>query len=152
AHVGHEVLGVDDDAQKIELIERGEVPFHEPGLLDLVRDGLASGRLHVTTDTARAARHGDVVFICVGTPSRPSGEANLAFVEQVSRTVARNIDHYLVVAEKSTVPVETGRWVERSLKQTAPADAEFDVASNPEFLREGRAVQDTLEPDRIVVG
>ena len=152
AHLGHEVLGVDDDAEKISLIERGEVPFHEPGLTELVREGLDSGRLSVSTETHRAASHGDVVFISVNTPTRATGEANLAMVEQVARMIARTLEGYTVVAEKSTVPVERGVWIERTISRTAGRDARFDVASNPEFLREGKAVRDTLEPERIVVG
>jgi UDPglucose 6-dehydrogenase len=152
AHLGHEVLGVDDDAEKIGLIARGEVPFHEPGLAELVREGLDTGRLRVSAETHEAARYGEVVFISVNTPTRPSGEANLVQVEQVARMIARTIDGYTVVAEKSTVPVETGVWIERTISRSAKPGVEFDVASNPEFLREGKAVRDTLEPERIVVG
>src|SRR5438093_10817963 len=104
AHVGHEVLGVDDAAEKIELIQRGEIPFHEPGLAELVREGLDTGRLRVSPDTHEAARYGDVVFISVGTPTRPSGEANLVQVEQVATMTARTLEDYTGVAEKSTVP------------------------------------------------
>ncbi len=152
AHVGHEVLGVDDDAEKAATIARGEAPFHEPGLLDLVREGLDTGRLRISTDLPEASRHAEVAFVCVGTPTKETGEANLVQVERVATLVARNLEGYTVVAEKSTVPVETGHWVRRTMETEAPAGAEFDVASTPEFLREGRAVQDTLEPDRIVIG
>jgi UDPglucose 6-dehydrogenase len=152
AHVGHEVLGLDDDAERVATIARGDVPFHEPGLPELVREGLDTGRLRVSTDLREAAPHADVVFICVGTPTKESGEANLIQVERVATIVARNLDGYTVVAEKSTVPVETGLWVHRTMAIEAPPTADFDIASTPEFLREGRAVQDTLEPDRIVVG
>ncbi len=152
AHMGHDVLGVDDDVEKAAAIERCEVPFHEPGLSELVREGLDSGRLRVSTDPAAAAPHGEVVFICVGTPTRESGEADLDQVERVARIVARSLEGYTVIAEKSTVPVETGEWIRRTLEREARPGAEFDVASNPEFLREGRAVNDTLEPNRIVVG
>jgi UDPglucose 6-dehydrogenase len=152
AHIGHEVLGVDDDAEKIAVIARGEAPFHEPGLLELVREGLETGRLRVGTDAADAARHGEVVFVCVGTPTHPSGEADLAQVERVGRVVAKHLEGYAVVAEKSTVPVETGLWLRRLIESQRERPVEFDVASNPEFLREGQAVHDTLEPERIVVG
>ena len=152
AHVGHEVLGVDDDAEKVASIARGDVPFHEPGLTELVREGLDKGRLRVSATASDAARHGDIVFVCVGTPTKESGEANLVQVERVARVLARSLDGYTVVAEKSTVPVETGQWIQRTIGREASPDAEFDVASNPEFLQEGRAVQDTLEPDRVVVG
>ena len=152
AHVGHDVLGLDDDAEKVAVIARGEVPFHEPGLTELVREGLDTGRLRVSADPAEAAPHGDVVFVSVGTPTKESGEANLVQVERVAKIVAGSLDGYTVVAEKSTVPVETGLWIRRTIERTARPGSEFDVASNPEFLQEGRAVQDTLEPDRVVVG
>ena len=152
AHIGHEVLGVDDDAEKIAQIERGEAPFHEPGLSELVAEGLDTGRLRVSTSTAEAAAHAEVVFVCVGTPTLPSGEADLAQVERVGRAVAANLHGYAVVVEKSTVPVETGVWLQEIMDQERNGHGEFDVASNPEFLREGQAVRDALEPDRIVVG
>jgi UDPglucose 6-dehydrogenase len=152
AHVGHEVLAVDEDDERVVTIARGDVPFHEPGLLELVREGLDTGRLRVSTDLEEASAHADVVFICVGTPTKESGEANLVQVERVATIVARNLNGYTVVAEKSTVPVDTGLWVRRTMEIEAPPSAEFDVASTPEFLREGKAVQDTLEPDRIIVG
>src|SRR3954469_6475827 len=108
AHVGHDVLGVDDDAEKAAAISRGEVPFHEPGLTELVREGLDNERLRMSNDPRTAAGHGEVVFICVGTPTRSSGEADLDQVDRVARIVAGSLDGYTVVAEKSTVPVETG--------------------------------------------
>ena len=98
AHLGHEVLGVDEDAEKISMIARGDLPFHEPGLAELVREGLDTGRLRVSSQTHEAASFGEVVFIAVGTPTHPNGEANLAQVEQVAQTVARNLDGYTVVA------------------------------------------------------
>jgi UDPglucose 6-dehydrogenase len=152
AHIGHDVLGVDDDAEKAAAIARGEVPFHEPGLSELVREALDAGRLRMSNDPREAAPHGEVVFICVGTPTKDSGEANLVQVERVARMVADTLDGYTVIAEKSTVPVETGQWIRRTIEREARPGAEFDVASNPEFLREGRAVHDTLQPDRVVVG
>ncbi|HEY7283723.1 MAG TPA: UDP-glucose/GDP-mannose dehydrogenase family protein [Actinomycetota bacterium] len=152
AHTGHDVLGVDDDGEKVGSIARGVVPFYEPGLTELVREGLDTGRLRMSNDPREAAPHGEVVFICVGTPTRESGEANLVQVERVARMVADTLEGPTVVAEKSTVPVETGQWIRRTIERQARSGAEFDVASNPEFLREGRAVEDTLQPDRVVVG
>jgi UDPglucose 6-dehydrogenase len=151
AHVGHSVCGVDEDREKLRLIGRGDVPFHEAGLPSLLRQSLASGRFCVTEDFAKAARHGEIVMICVGTPIRESGEANLTSVERATRNLAPHIDRYTVLTEKSTVPVGTGKRIRDMVEWTAPG-ASFDVASNPEFLREGQAVADTLRPTRIVVG
>src|SRR5438309_7253205 len=152
AHIGHDVRGVDASVGKVASIARGDVPFHEPGLAELVREGLDAGRLRMSADPAATARHGDVVFVCVGTPTLESGEANLEQVERVARVVARSLDGYTVVVEKSTVPVETGLRIRRTIEREASPGAEFDVASNPEFLQEGRAIQGTLDPDRVVVG
>ena len=152
AHIGHEVLGVDEDPAKLASIAAAEVPFYEPGLADLVREGVASGRLRMTADTAEAAAHGEVVFVCVGTPTGENGAADLSQVERVAREIAGSLDGYTLVTEKSTVPVGTGEGIRQTIEATAPAGAGFEVASNPEFLMEGRAVQDTLEPSRIVVG
>jgi UDPglucose 6-dehydrogenase len=152
AHVGHDVLGVDVDAEKIAAIAAGDAPFHEPGLEELLKEGIAAGRLRVSADTTAASRHGEVVFICVRTPTRASGDADLVQVEQVSAEIGRHLTGYTVIAEKSTVPVGTSAWVRRTVEHTAPQNAEFDVAANPEFLREGRAVKDMLQPYRIVVG
>jgi UDPglucose 6-dehydrogenase len=151
AHVGHDVVGIDEDPDKLAVIARGESPFFEPELPHLIRAGLDEGRLTVTGELADAARHGEVVFICVGTPIRETGEFNLTQVERVARTMAPHFERYTVLAEKSTVPVGTAEWIRRTAGWTAPG-AVFDVASNPEFLREGQAVRDTLRPDRIVVG
>lgn len=150
AHLGHDVLGIDENLEKIRIIESGDVPFHEPGLADLLREGVASGRLRTSTVTEDAAAS-DIVFICVGTPPKPSGEADISQVEGVTRRLAAVADGYTVLAEKSTVPVGTAAWIQQTLDELAP-DSGFDVASNPEFLQEGRAVRDTLEPTRIVIG
>ena len=152
AHIGHEVLGVDEDPAKRASVEAAEVPFYEPGLADLVREGVATGRLRMTGDTAEAARHGEVVFVCVGTPTLEDGEADLSQVERVARDIAASLNGYTLVTEKSTVPVGTGDSIRATIEESAPSGAGFEVASNPEFLMEGRAVQDTLEPSRIVVG
>ncbi len=151
AHVGHSVCGIDEDVEKLRLIGRGEVPFHEADLAGLLREGLASGRLCVTEDFGVAARHGEVAMICVGTPIRESGEANLNNVERVTRNLAPHIDDYTVLTEKSTVPVGTGERIREMVEWTAPG-ADFDVASNPEFLREGQAFAHTLRPPRQSVG
>lgn len=151
AHLGHEVAATDSDPEKLALLSEGGIPFYEPGLPELVAEQAAAGRLRFAPETADVVRGSDVVFICVGTPPREDGEANLVAVERVARTIARAATGPLVVVEKSTVPVGTAERVRRTLARERP-DVAFEVASNPEFLREGRAVRDSLEPDRILVG
>jgi len=150
AHLGHDVLGVDDDAEKLAVIQRGESPFFEPGLPDLIRGSLRSGRLTVASPLD-ASFTAEVSLICVGTPIRETGEANLTSVENAARRIATAHVGYTVLTEKSTVPVGTGDWIRRTAELVFPS-ADLDVASNPEFIREGRAVEDTLQPARIVVG
>src|SRR5919204_2935924 len=154
AHVGHDVVVDDDDPGKLELIRQGRPWFYEPGLEALLGEVTAGDRLRVAAGKADAVRHGVVVFVCVGTPSRGDGSPNLAYVEAVAREVARNLPEgeFRLVCEKSTVPVQTGERVAQVIAREAPAGADWEVASNPEFLREGSAVHDTLLPDRIVVG
>lgn len=151
ARLGHDVIGTDQDAEKLALLHRGEVPFYEPGLPELVAEGTASGRLRFVPEVADATRDRELVFICVGTPPRADGEANLVAVERVAGEIARTATGPLVVVEKSTVPVGTAERVRTTLRRERPEIA-FEVASNPEFLREGSAVADSLEPDRILVG
>lgn len=147
AHVGHEVLGVDADPAKIAVIERGESPFHEPGLADLIREGLDGGGLRFSADVTEATGFGEVAFSCVGTPTMDSGAADLSQVESVGRSLARGLRG--ILAQRSTVPVGTGAWLAGLIGSEGGA---LEVASVPEFLREGKAVRDTLEPDRVVIG
>ncbi len=152
AEFGPQITCVDLDAAKIERLRRGEVPIYEPGLEDLVAKGVANGRLAFTTDLAAAVADADAVFIAVGTPSRRGdGHADLRFVEAASAEIARALTGYTVVVTKSTVPVGTGRRVAQIIRETNP-HADFDVASNPEFLREGSAIGDFMRPDRVVIG
>ena len=151
AHMGHEVHGTDSDAEKIAMIEDGRSPFHEPSLEDVLKSELKSGRLSVTSSMDEAVAGSEVVFLCVGTPARASGEANLIAVENAAREIARCATNRLVLVEKSTVPAGTATRLTTTLRRER-ADVDFEVASNPEFLREGRAVADSLEPDRILVG
>jgi UDPglucose 6-dehydrogenase len=152
AEFGPDVTCVDLDAAKIERLRRGEIPIYEPGLESLVAKGLKSGRLSFTTDLATAVSEADAVFIAVGTPSRRGdGHADLRFVEAAAVEIARALQGYTVVVTKSTVPVGTGRRVAEIIRDTNPT-AEFDVASNPEFLREGSAIGDFMRPDRVVIG
>jgi len=149
---GVHVTCVDKDAGKIERLKRGEIPIYEPGLDDLVARNVAAGRLSFTLDLKEAMQGVDAVFIAVGTPSRRGdGHADLSYVYGAAEEIAQNLDRYTVVVTKSTVPVGTGREVESIIRRVAP-NADFDVASNPEFLREGSAIGDFMRPDRVVIG
>lgn len=152
ADLGHQVLMVDHDHRKITLLKSRKIPFYEPGLEELVQRGVAESRLHFTTSTAEGVRHGTIIFLCVGTPARPNGEADLTAVEEVVRDIAQAMRSYRLIVGKSTVPVQTGEWMARICRLAARRGVTFDVASNPEFLREGQALQDFLHPDRIVLG
>ena len=149
---GHDVVCVDKDASKIDSLLQGVIPIFEPGLDRLVADNVADGRLSFTTDLKKAVAGADAVFIAVGTPSRRGdGFADLSYVYAAAEEIAEAMTHYTVVVTKSTVPVGTGSEVERLIAEKNP-QADFDVASNPEFLREGSAIEDFKRPDRVVVG
>ena len=149
---GTEVVCIDADAAKIERLERGEIPIFEPGLDVLVANNRAAGRLTFTTDLAGAVAEAEAVFIAVGTPTgRTGGEADLSYVYEAVREVAGHLKGYTVVVNKSTVPVGTGREVARIIREANPV-ADFDVVSNPEFLREGAAINDFMRPDRVIIG
>jgi UDPglucose 6-dehydrogenase len=149
---GHEVVCIDKDQNKIANLNKGSVPIFEPGLDEVVAANARAGRLSFTTDLAPAVAQADAVFIAVGTPSRRGdGHADLSFVFGAAEEIARALGHYTVIVTKSTVPVGTGKKVEDIIRKIRP-EAEFDVASNPEFLREGSAIEDFRRPDRIVVG
>lgn len=153
AVLGFEVLGVDVDPAKIELLASGRVPFFEPGLPEKLQEALASGRLRFTTSFDEAAAFGDVHFVCVGTPQQPgSYAADLRFVDSAFTELARRIDRKALLVGKSTVPVGTAARLTELVQETSPAGAELELAWNPEFLREGFAVEDTLHPDRLVFG
>jgi UDPglucose 6-dehydrogenase len=149
---GHEVVCVDKDPAKIEMLERGEVPIYEPGLDALMAKNVEAGRLSFTLDLKEAIDGAQAVFIAVGTPTRRGdGHADLTYVMAAAEEIARAADHYMVIVTKSTVPVGTNRQVKQTVKKANP-NLEFDVASNPEFLREGAAIEDFMKPDRVVVG
>ncbi len=152
AHLGHTVVCVDQDAEKVRTLKSGRTPFFEPGLAEMIAESTAAKRLSFSTDITHIVNRCEVLFICVHTPSRPNGEADLRFVDKVARQIARHLRKYCLVVEKSTVPVETGEWVYRTIKRNVQGGVHFDVASNPEFLREGSAIHDFLQPDRIVIG
>ena len=149
---GHDVVCVDKDAAKIARLLQGEMPIYEPGLDQVVAANRKAGRLSFSTELAPAVAQADAVFIAVGTPSRRGdGHADLSYVFAAAKEIAQAIERYTVVVTKSTVPVGTGRAVARIIRETRP-DAEFDVVSNPEFLREGSAINDFMRPDRVVIG
>jgi UDPglucose 6-dehydrogenase len=153
AAIGHRVVGIDADEEKMQQLERGITPFFEPGLQELLTETTREGTLSFTSSPPEAIGDSEVVFVCVGTPARASGEANLIAVEQAAQTIARHATGRTVVVEKSTVPAGTALRVGRTLARERPgSEGELEVASNPEFLREGTAVYDSLNPDRILVG
>jgi UDPglucose 6-dehydrogenase len=154
AHVGHDVIGVESDPDKLAELSEGSAPFHEPGLDPLLQRGLRGGHLRFTDDFREAMDASDVVFVCVGTPPGPDGEADMSAIRGVARSIAENLRHYHVIITKSTVPIGTGHWLGSLIEDIAgPAVRSlFRVLSNPEFLREGNAVQDFLHPDRVVLG
>lgn len=154
AEFGLHVTAVDKDEERIDRLAKGEVLIYEPQLGEMLHRNLEQGRIQFTTDTARAIRESLVVFIAVGTPSREDGSADLCYVEEVARTVARNLNGYKVIVTKSTVPVGTGRIIQRIIHEENEGGLRgvFDIASNPEFLREGSAIEDFLRPNRVVIG
>ncbi|NEO70226.1 UDP-glucose/GDP-mannose dehydrogenase family protein [Moorena sp. SIO3H5] len=173
AHIGHHVICVDNNEEKVKLMKSGQSPIYEPGLSEIMQESANAGRLEFTTDLAAGVEHGEILFIAVGTPPLPTGESDTRYVEAVARGIGSHLkDGYKVIVNKSTVPIGSGDWVrmivldgvaerQKSLvtaggqAETEPAEditADFDVVSNPEFLREGSAVFDTFNPDRIVLG
>lgn len=152
AEVGHHVMCVDNNEEKVKTLRAGKIPIYEPGLEPMVRKNVASKRLSFTSSTEEGVEHGEVIFIAVPTPPQPDGSVDLSFVEKVAREISQFLDSYRVVVDKSTVPVKTGERVAQTIRRYAKPGVEFDVISNPEFLREGSAVEDLMKPDRIVIG
>ena len=152
AEVGHNVICVDCDKKKIDLLQAGEIPIYEPGLKDLVERNVDAGRLSFTDSTAEGVERADVIFIAVPTPPLEDGSVDLSFIELVAREIADCMSSYKIIVDKSTVPVKTGEKVAETIKRYCKSDCDFDVISNPEFLREGFAVEDLMKPDRIVIG
>jgi UDPglucose 6-dehydrogenase len=152
AEVGHQVICVDNDAAKVKVLQEGGIPIYEPGLDELVRKNAAAGRLSFTTSTAEGVEKSDVIFIAVPTPPLADGSVDMSFLEKVAREIAGAMTSYKIVVDKSTVPVKTGDKVAETIKRYCKARVDFDVVSNPEFLREGFAVEDLMRPDRVVVG
>ncbi|NRB06477.1 MAG: UDP-glucose/GDP-mannose dehydrogenase family protein [Richelia sp.] len=174
AHIGHDVICVDNNEEKVKIMKAGQSPIFEPGLSEIMQDAIQNGKIKFTTDLAAGVKHGDILFIAVGTPPLPTGESDTRYVEAVAKEIGTNLngDGYKVIVNKSTVPIGSGDWVRMIVldgvaedqKNLVPAggapsgdelskySAGFDVVSNPEFLREGSAVYDTFNPDRIVLG
>ncbi len=152
AEFGNEVVCVDKIPEKVEKLKQGEIPFYEPGLKELVGKNIKEGRLVFTTDAPQAIKDSLVIFIAVGTPPRGDGSADLSYVEEVAKEIAANLDEYKVVVTKSTVPVGTSLKIKEIIETHKNNSTGFDVASNPEFLREGSAVYDFMHPDRVVIG
>jgi UDPglucose 6-dehydrogenase len=152
AEFGNPVVCVDNDEKKIDALQQGIIPIYEPGLEEMVKRCQAAGRLHFTTDVADAVEKSLVIFIAVGTPSGSGGSANLEYVYQVAETIGKLMKGYKVIATKSTVPVGTGKEIKDIVKKNQEQDIAFDVVSNPEFLREGSAIEDFMRPNRVVIG
>ena len=152
AEFGMEVICVDKDKGKIKMLQKGHIPFYEPGLEDLVIKNMQEGRLSFTTSTEEAVKACKVIFIAVGTPANNDGSPDLSQVEAVAREIAATMNEYKIIVLKSTVPVGTGRWIKGIIEKELGGAVPFDLVSNPEFLREGAAVEDFMRPDRVVVG
>ena len=152
AEVGHQVTCVDNNEEKVKLLQGGGIPIYEPGLEEMVKKNVAAGRLNFTASTQEGVDEADVIFIAVPTPPQPDGSVDLSFIERVARDIADAMTSYKIVVDKSTVPVKTGEKVAETIKRYNKAKVDFDVVSNPEFLREGFAVEDLMNPDRVVVG
>jgi UDPglucose 6-dehydrogenase len=152
AEVGHQVICVDNDTAKVKMLQAGGIPIYEPGLEELVKKNTAAGRLVFTNSTAEGVQKSDVIFIAVPTPPQPDGSVDLSYIEKVARDIAAAMTTYKIVVDKSTVPVKTGEKVTETIKRYCKENVDFDVVSNPEFLREGFAVGDLMKPDRVVIG
>lgn len=152
AEAGHSVICVDKDASKVKLLQAGGMPIYEPGLEELVQKNVKAGRLRFSNSTQEGVEKSDVIFIAVPTPAQPDGSVDLSFIEGVSREIAGAMTAYKIIVDKSTVPVRTGQQVAETIQRYCKSKADFDVVSNPEFLREGFAVGDFMKPDRVVIG
>lgn len=158
SHIGHDVICVDNNEEKVKLMQSGQSPIYEPGLSELMKSSAESGKLIFTSDLSKGVAHGEILYIAVGTPPLPTGESDTRYVEAVARGIGTHLNgDYKVIVNKSTVPIGSGDWVrmlvlDGNKESGSSIEPCFDVVSNPEFLREGSAVYDTFNPDRIVLG
>jgi len=152
AEIGHDVVCVDNDEEKIKILKEGSIPIYEPGLGTLVKKNVGARRLSFTTSIREGVEKSLFLFIAVGTPPKEDGEPDLSSIEKVAEEIGSAMNGYKIIVEKSTVPVQTGKWVKTVIERFSKKTRDFDVASNPEFLREGSAIDDFLHPDRIVLG
>ncbi|MCC3374216.1 UDP-glucose/GDP-mannose dehydrogenase family protein [Cohnella sp. REN36] len=152
AEIGWNVTGLDVDPQRINLLRQGKLHFYEPGLEDLLKKHLGTKRIRFTTDKKKAINDNDIIFICVGTPSLPDGSADLRYVKQVAEDIGRHMNSDKLIINKSTVPIGTQELTTAWIRDAQPVHYSFEVASNPEFLREGKALMDAMQPDRIIIG
>ena len=155
AEIGNKVLCVDKDKEKINLIEKGNIPIYEEGLAELIKKNKESGNLVFHADTGYGIKESDIIFICVGTPPTPSGNPDLSAIDEVAKLIGQSINGYKIISNKSTVPIGTAKRIKKIIKENQDASNsshEFDIVSNPEFLKEGEAVRDAFFPERIVIG
>ncbi|HEY4662886.1 MAG TPA: UDP-glucose/GDP-mannose dehydrogenase family protein [Candidatus Humimicrobiaceae bacterium] len=154
AEIGNKVLCVDKDKEKINLIEKGNIPIYEEGLADLIKKNKESGNLVFNEDTGYGVKESDIIFICVGTPPTPSGNPDLSAIDEVAKLIGQSINGYKIISNKSTVPIGTAKRIRKIIKENEDSNSshEFDIVSNPEFLKEGEAVRDAFFPERIVIG
>ncbi len=152
ADFGMDVVGVDKDRSKVDALSQGKVPIYEPGLETLVQKNMAEGRLRFSTDLGPAIEEAQAIFIAVGTPPKSDGSADLTFIREVAASIAQHLNDYKIIVTKSTVPIGTGQMIEKMVREGAGPKARFAVVSNPEFLREGSAIEDFMHPDRVVIG
>jgi len=152
ADLGNKVIATDDDTKKIEHLKKGLMPFYEPGLDEIVHRNTDSGRLFFTTSIREGIRASEIIFICVGTPQKQTGEADISNVESVTKRIGELLDSHKAIVEKSTVPVRTGSWIRKTINVNTKRNVDFDVVCNPEFMREGSAIHDFMHPDRIILG
>ncbi|NQU94945.1 MAG: UDP-glucose/GDP-mannose dehydrogenase family protein [Candidatus Omnitrophica bacterium] len=152
ANLGNRVYCVDSDPKKVISLKKGKITIYEPGLAEMVKRNIKEGRISFSTNIKDSIKKSEIIFICVGTPARKNGEADLSNIEKVCHEIARHMQSYKLIVEKSTVPVKTGEWVKDTIRFLKKKRVDFDIACNPEFLREGSAIKDFMHPDRIVVG